>query len=391
MTEKSPIKWAGKKPTEEQIKQILADHLGWLGSGSKGDPPHDLSGADLSGANFEKADLYRADLHGADLCKAVLREANLVHANLKGADLYEANLEGANLRETNLEGADLWHANLGHANLCWADLREAKLQHAFLCWADLYEANLREANFREAFLQDTNLKNANLEGADFWDADLKWADLSNARLERAILIGTDLRMSSLIFANLTNAEISGACLDDANKTQWIIAGIKCTYIVRNGKSIDYAEGDFEKTDISLERVQEIILNTPFSTMTDITGRIIQEAINKKLGQPAVFFKGQNALSGGETKLEFIIPEDREPGDKSEAILKDMQEKLNYILAQKKGRHETKSIIGVKKEIDVSELFGDLVRPYELGRLLTEHLNQLSPLLQRIIQAVQSAI
>ena len=51
-------------------------------------------GADLKGANLERADLKGANLYGA-----YLEEANLLGANLKEADLREANLLEANLED----------------------------------------------------------------------------------------------------------------------------------------------------------------------------------------------------------------------------------------------------------------------------------------------------
>ena len=46
------------------------------------------SGANLSGANLSRADLYGANLSGANLSRADLSGADLYGANLSGADLY---------------------------------------------------------------------------------------------------------------------------------------------------------------------------------------------------------------------------------------------------------------------------------------------------------------
>ncbi len=60
-------------------------------------------GADLKGANLERADLLGADLYFANLKEADLRGADLKEANLLGANLKEADLREANLLEANLE------------------------------------------------------------------------------------------------------------------------------------------------------------------------------------------------------------------------------------------------------------------------------------------------
>jgi hypothetical protein len=97
-----PTNWEGKKPTPEQLKEILRLHAAYFRGEAEG------RRANLGGANLRGADLYGADLRGADLYGADLRGANL-----GGADLRGANLGGADLRGANLYGADLRGANLG--------------------------------------------------------------------------------------------------------------------------------------------------------------------------------------------------------------------------------------------------------------------------------------
>jgi uncharacterized protein YjbI with pentapeptide repeats len=69
----------------------------------------DFSGAQMKGANFDRADLtfsrfVGADLAGANLSKADLSKADLTGADLTGADLTHADLYGANL--TAVKGLD---------------------------------------------------------------------------------------------------------------------------------------------------------------------------------------------------------------------------------------------------------------------------------------------
>jgi uncharacterized protein YjbI with pentapeptide repeats len=157
----------------------------------------DLSGADLSLAHLERANLYGADLRrarlgeahldGADLGRANLREANLGGASLRGANLcganlYWAHLYGADLSEVHLDSTDLNRVNLGEVNLRGADLRDAHL-----CETNLYRANLREANLCRADLYRARLEGANLYRADLSMANLREAHLREANLYRAKL------------------------------------------------------------------------------------------------------------------------------------------------------------------------------------------------------------
>lgn len=108
-----------------------------------------LSGCDLSGSKFERAELKAANL----------MNANLQTANLKWADLSLANLKYVQLHLTNLKYADFTKADLTGANFMGADLSEAKLN----------QANLSYANFRDANILTTDFSNARLDNAIWID------------------------------------------------------------------------------------------------------------------------------------------------------------------------------------------------------------------------------
>ena len=132
-----------------------------------------LTGADLSGvvldAKLTDATLTGADLSGADLGGAILTNvssggitgapalasgwsikngyligpfANLTGANFDHADLVGADFLGVNLTAAKLTGADLTGDNLGGANLNGADLTDATLTGVDLTGADLTGATL---------------------------------------------------------------------------------------------------------------------------------------------------------------------------------------------------------------------------------------------------------
>ncbi len=105
-----------RKVSDEELKQILADHQRWVETDGKEGEQSDLSRTDLQGAALVGANLVSASLQGANLGGAKLQKAILFRANLQGADLPRADLQGADLR-----GADLTKAK----NLTREQLDEA--------------------------------------------------------------------------------------------------------------------------------------------------------------------------------------------------------------------------------------------------------------------------
>ncbi|MGK7956790.1 MAG: pentapeptide repeat-containing protein [Crocosphaera sp.] len=75
------------------------------------------------------------DLSGANLTGASLEYANLINTNLRDADLTFANLENSNLKLANLNKAKLEDANLSNANLTGVQAIEADLTNAHLTGA----------------------------------------------------------------------------------------------------------------------------------------------------------------------------------------------------------------------------------------------------------------
>ena len=86
-----------------------------------------VKGADLSGANLSRVDLYGADLSGVDLSGADLSRVDLSGVNLSGADLSRVDLYGANLSGADLSGVDLYGVDLSRANLYGVNLSRANL------------------------------------------------------------------------------------------------------------------------------------------------------------------------------------------------------------------------------------------------------------------------
>ena len=195
----------------------------------------DLTGKDLSCANFKGVDLENSNMSYADLRKANLEGAHLEFVNLEGANLEMANLKeaflhSANLKGANMEGADLSNihskssspviVNMENSNLKKANLRGAELWRVNLKRANLENANLSNANLIGANFYNSNLRGANLEGVEGanlstdWDGSVVFSNLAN--MEKADLRGANLRKSDMHYVNFKDANMEGADLSYAN-------------------------------------------------------------------------------------------------------------------------------------------------------------------------------
>ena len=98
--------------TKKQIVELLA----------KGESLADIDirGIDLSGTNFDNADLTCAKLAECNLSRATFRGANLTSASLWHAECKDAVFDGANLEE----------ADLDYSNLDGCSFRNAKIRKA---------------------------------------------------------------------------------------------------------------------------------------------------------------------------------------------------------------------------------------------------------------------
>ncbi len=128
--------------------------------------------------------------------------------NLSGINLMNCDLRGANLSQANVHGADL-----RGTYLCWADLRGANL-----CEADLREADLSGANLDRAILYGAILGRADLRGVSWETTDVRGADLSWACLgeANAYELKHRLRHRGAIFRETTNVKVAERFSDKAS-------------------------------------------------------------------------------------------------------------------------------------------------------------------------------
>lgn len=167
----------------------------------------ELDGLNLTGIQWQLAQLSAAQLQKTTLIAAQLQGAVLHNAQLQVASLHKAQLQGADLSFAQLQGA-----NLSYAKLCGASLEWSQLQGAHFLAAHLTNANLQQAQLQDADLTDCVLTDANLQMAQLQCAVLTRAKLNNTRLSKAKLQGADMFGASLKGAEVINSEFEGANL-----------------------------------------------------------------------------------------------------------------------------------------------------------------------------------
>lgn len=188
----------------------------------------DLSGVNLVGANFTKADLRTSILKGSRMPKFCFDKANLSGADFSGCYLVESSFKEASLFKCKLSGAKLTRASLNEASLVQADLSGADLTSAdvsqakfagdlpslssltffFLILSILTGANLSnivgftQDQFRSARTWKTVNENEERRIAyagctflnfDFTGWNLQNVTFSTARLSGCRLMGADVR------------------------------------------------------------------------------------------------------------------------------------------------------------------------------------------------------
>jgi uncharacterized protein YjbI with pentapeptide repeats len=150
------------------------------------------SGPRLAGRHLTAAKIAR---YGHDLTCA-----NLRGADLSGLSLVQIDFTGANMRSTNLQDADLTQATLSHADLSGANLSRATM----------IQVTAQDTAFTDADLSYAKMGQAEAPGAQFHGANLSHADLGQANLVGADLSGARLTGTSFAEAELGQATFTGA-------------------------------------------------------------------------------------------------------------------------------------------------------------------------------------
>jgi hypothetical protein len=149
----------------------------------------DLSGKDLTGANFRGA-----NLEYAIFIRAHLKSADFGSANLTRAIFYQADLEDASFAQANLSCADLSAAHFKNATFFRTDLRFSSFVDADLSGAHLSRAILEQADLLRAKLDGARLPYYKIcpEEGDF----IGWKRVANGTILKLLITGK--RTSSLV-------------------------------------------------------------------------------------------------------------------------------------------------------------------------------------------------
>lgn len=141
-----------------------------------------LEGADLSGQDLTNADFTGANLEGADLSGAIASGARFTGANLEGCDFSGAVLVEASFTSANVEGADMTGVRMSRAKCDAANFEGADMTGADLTSSSFASANLQGAVLSHARLVDADFTSANLADAEMDDADIEGARFDGANL-----------------------------------------------------------------------------------------------------------------------------------------------------------------------------------------------------------------
>ena len=196
-----------------------------------------LSNVDFTQANLSNADLSGVDLTGtiltgADLSGVILTGVDLSEIDLSGLELSAAKLIGVDLSEKDLTGTLLKEAKLSNANLSGIDLSNTDLTLAKLTGSDLSNANLTGA-----ILESASLENVNIKNADFTSADLTFAKFKGTDISMGYLSTMNLRGANLSGAILTNADLSDKDLSNANLSGHDLLGHDMTNTILTGADL----------------------------------------------------------------------------------------------------------------------------------------------------------
>lgn len=178
-----------------------------------------MSGAVVSGVNFDSADMTFANLNATTISDSDFQGADLSHATFLGSvEIYRSNfsntiLHHAEFNAANVVDSDFSSAEFKNANLARSyfkddvTLENASFENTELVAAQWPGIDASYANINASDLREIDLSGANLEGIQMEGVDLKFANLSGANLSQAILADVTLRGTILVGAHMPGAEL----------------------------------------------------------------------------------------------------------------------------------------------------------------------------------------
>lgn len=225
-----------KRYTQHELNEIVDKHMAFL-RGRRGGARAVIKFGDLSDLNLSGKDLSQADFTGSNLAHCDLSRGTFSGTCFFSCDLRQADLSHASLARADFRGAHLAGANLTGANMDSADLREGKImergEYGLLVNKPLPafpKGKDPQTIFTGAKLTDTNMASVKAIAADFSDADLSnvilnQANLSDVNFDGANLSKVDFTGADLSRANLSNSIMSGAILRNAELQDSVLENV----------------------------------------------------------------------------------------------------------------------------------------------------------------------
>lgn len=156
----------------------------------------------LEPANLTGADMTEADFTGSRIASASLTGAILNSANLSKCHILTCDFSGAKMRDVDFSESQCVNSNFANADMSGANLKRFIVDDAEPdSEASWNNVDLTKANLRGAFLARVSFRNANLTCAKFHGAKLYAADLSNANLNDTDFTGAVLTCADFTGAN----------------------------------------------------------------------------------------------------------------------------------------------------------------------------------------------
>lgn len=150
---------------------------------------HDLSGFNLTLADFSRCNLSDVSLRSCSLEKAKFTSSTMSNVSFAGADAWDINLEGSLIHSCDFSSAYCWRANFSGATISASRFVESNFEATIFSRSELWEINfdkaeLRNAEFKDAYIYayGTSFNATKISGVNFENAKaLKTEMLATAR------------------------------------------------------------------------------------------------------------------------------------------------------------------------------------------------------------------
>lgn len=239
----------------------------------------DLSSVSFKNARIVGVDFSSARISGVDFTDSVIENVDFTDAVFKNITLFDAQLHQLVFKRSNLSGNQLTYAEFKNSifedvDFSNTDLADAKFSSSKLIGVNFTRANLEGIVFKESTLEKINFSSTKLMGAEFSSMDLSGYDFSNSNLQSAQFLNSNLTGAQFVQADLSssalvgsfgeNIDFSGAKFLDSDLTKAVYK--KSLFRRSNLTRANLANASLLESDIR----NAIFENTEFSSLS-LTG------------------------------------------------------------------------------------------------------------------------